>query len=88
MIDSPSPAVLEAAHDCRDAMGDDLTNREILDVIAVLLADLVHYTAKTTEPSEQLRYALSVLQVRAPALLASSHGVDCSTCCDSCDGKR
>jgi hypothetical protein len=75
MIDPTSPAVREAVQGFRDAMlREDLTNREVLEVIAVMLADLCHYTSQAKppderDPSEQLHYALSELRKRTPALL-------------------
>jgi hypothetical protein len=67
-----SPAVLEAAQDCRNAISEDLDMQEWLYVIAVLLVEVSHYTAnpsKKITPAQQMAYALSVVQTVAPALL-------------------
>jgi hypothetical protein len=68
--DQPSPAVLEAAQDCRDAMRDDLTIMENLDTFIVLLVELAHHAAKETPANEHMDYFLSLMAVRAPRLLA------------------
>jgi hypothetical protein len=65
----PSPAVIKAATSCRDQLSANLDNHQMLDLLCVLLADLVHYTSRSTKPSDTMDYALNYIGHRAPDLL-------------------